>query len=201
MSTRAVTWVAKNSALTAEEMVHNAELAYRYLKNKGWSLQSIAATLANMEAESRINPGAWEGYIYGNMSGGYGLCQWTPATKYINWAGANWENNGQLQMDRLQYESLQGGEFWVKRHEDKSWTWDKFKASTESPQLLAVVFCWNFEGPWVVIAGSDEQKQELREYRGYLGQKWWTFVQRMESTPIKKRRRLPVWMMCRPHYK
>lgn len=194
----AVIWVAKNEPLNAEEMVNNAELVYRYLKAKEWTPQSIAAVLANMEAESRINPGAWEGYNYGNMSGGYGLVQWTPATKYINWAGDNWENNGPRQMDRLQYESTRGGEFWVKRHEDKSWTWETFKASTSDVKLLAVVFCWNFEGPAVVLWGTDKEKEELKEYRSYLAEKWWVFVERMESTPVVTRRKLPIWMMVKP---
>lgn len=45
--------------------------------------------LGNMETESTINPGIWQSLNSGNASGGFGLTQWTPATKYINWANNN----------------------------------------------------------------------------------------------------------------
>lgn len=39
-----------------------------------------------MQSESGIIADRWESDRVGNMNGGYGLVQWTPATKYIDWA-------------------------------------------------------------------------------------------------------------------
>lgn len=72
-----------------------------------WSKNAISAMLGNMEAESGINPGIWESLIpYGT---GYGLTQWTPYTKYSDWAisagFSAWENNGPAECSRIVYEA------------------------------------------------------------------------------------------------
>jgi len=55
---------------------------------RGWgsSAGAIAGILGNMQGESALIADRWEGDHVGNMSGGYGLVQWTPATVIINWA-------------------------------------------------------------------------------------------------------------------
>ena len=49
-----------SGGLTPEQMNANAIRMYQILRDQGWSLQSIAAVLGNMETESGLNPGAWE---------------------------------------------------------------------------------------------------------------------------------------------
>lgn len=201
MDARARTWIAKNQPLTNDETVNNAYLVYTRLKHEGWTLQCIAAVLANMEAESRINPGAWENYNYGNTSGGYGLVQWTPATKYINWAGEGWDTNHNKQLDRLLYESTMGGEFWVRRSPYSEWSFTDFVSSTEDVRTLACVFCWNFEGSAVVLWGTDAEKEALKKYRSDLADKWWSFIEENESNPTPiRRRKLPLWMYVKRKY-
>ena len=78
-----------NRFLNRKEMTVNAQYIMNYLTGKGWTKNAVAGMLGNMETESTINPGIWQSLQSGNMSGGYGLVQWTPATKYINWAKAN----------------------------------------------------------------------------------------------------------------
>jgi len=55
----------------------------------GWTLEALAGMLGNMQHESALNPWRWQGDtvspIYAN---GYGLPQFTPASGYINLAGA-----------------------------------------------------------------------------------------------------------------
>jgi hypothetical protein len=75
--------------LTDEEMLVNAKYIYNFLNGKGWSKNAIAGMLGNMQSESSINPNRWQSDNIGNLSGGYGLTQWTPATKYIDWANAH----------------------------------------------------------------------------------------------------------------
>ena len=76
-----------------EEMQNNAVLIWNYFKSQGWTLNSVAAMLGNMQSESTINPGIWEN-LDPIISNGYGLVQWTPSTKYSEWAGDGWEDNG-----------------------------------------------------------------------------------------------------------
>ena len=75
---------ASDEWLTDEKAEHNARLVYGYLKLRGWSHNAICATLGNMNKESSINPGKHQ--FYGP---GYGLVQWDPASKYLDWAAKN----------------------------------------------------------------------------------------------------------------
>ena len=81
--------ISGNKYLSQEEMENNAKEIYTYFKDKGWTLNAIAGVLGNMQQESTINPGLWQSLKEYNYSGGFGLVQWTPATKYTNWAVAN----------------------------------------------------------------------------------------------------------------
>jgi hypothetical protein len=76
--------------LTDAEMTVNANYIYSYLSKPeiGWSKNAIAAILGNMQSESSINPARWQSDNIGNTSGGYGLVQWTPATKFLDWCTA-----------------------------------------------------------------------------------------------------------------
>lgn len=95
-----MSWTIGNFYLTTEQMQGNAREVLSFFEQKGWSLNAIAGICGNMQSESNINPGIWQSLQEGNYSGGFGLVQWTPATNYTNWAGANGygitDPNGQL---------------------------------------------------------------------------------------------------------
>lgn len=65
--------------------------------------------LGNMVIESNINPGIWESLIV-NTENGFGLVQWTPATKLITWAqGERLDyKDGDTQLARIRYEIKNG---------------------------------------------------------------------------------------------
>ena len=95
---------------------NNANNIAYYFQQRGWTIESISAMLGNMQAESYLNPAQWEhGYgveVVGNH--GFGLVQWTPWTKYTNWAGSDWRTNFDKQLDRIQYELQEGEGFqWI----------------------------------------------------------------------------------------
>ena len=71
------------STLSESQMKANAEYIYDYLIGQGFTKNAACAVLGNMQAESGINPGIWQ-YSNHDLSGGYGLVQWTPATKFLN---------------------------------------------------------------------------------------------------------------------
>ena len=95
------TWVAGNYYLSESEMKNNAEMFYDRMRGYGFSLNAIAGILGNVQYESSINPGIWESLD--PYEGGYGLVQWTPYTKYSEWAGSGWQNNGDKQCERISY--------------------------------------------------------------------------------------------------
>lgn len=185
-------WIAKNTYLTETEMQHNAKIIYRYLLPKSWTLEAIAALIANFEHESTVSPARWQSGNYGNMSGGYGLAQWTPATKFTNWAGSDWETNHNKQLDFLQYHLEHPSEHWVKRAPYNNWTITQFAASTADPYTLACVFCWDYEGTYVVLYGSDAEKEALKERRGSAATKWYNFLKDVDPTPPAT---VPVWLL------
>lgn len=145
-------WIYKETAyLNSAEQKHNARFIQDYFTLQGWTREAIAGMLGNMQVESTINPGLWQGRVVPEdiytTEKGYGLTQWTPANKLITWADANMLDykNGDNQMLRIQYE----------RENNLQWstdnilhyTWDDYVSSHESPEILARVFVWAYERP------------------------------------------------------
>lgn len=152
--------ISSNEYLSLELMTQNARYVYQYLTARGWTRNAVCGLLGNMQSESTMNPGIWQSLNYGNYSGGYGLVQWTPATKYTNWAAANGYDigdiNGQLRwIDEVMASS---GE-WIPTAEYPL-SFAEFKVSTESPEYLASVFLKNFER-----AGVEKEEERRTQAR------------------------------------
>lgn len=83
-----MSWQAKPSgayALSSQEAKDNVNAYYNYFKtitNK----ENIVGMLCNVNEESGLNPWRWQGDTV-NLSGGYGLFQYTEASAYINLTG------------------------------------------------------------------------------------------------------------------
>ena len=122
-----------------------AEQIWDYLTSRGWTKQSVSALLGNMQSESEISADSWESGLIGNMSGGYGLVQWTPATKYINWAQSNGlvYQNVISQCKRLEWEVVNSQQFY-----NPNMTFAQFTKSTQSPEALADIFIRYYERPF-----------------------------------------------------
>ena len=164
-------WIAKNEYLSHSEMLNNAKLIWGYFGSKGCTLNAVCAMLGNMQHESSINPGIWEGLepFPSEELRGYGLVQWTPWTKYANWAGSDWQNNGNKQCERIMYEAENGIQ-WFSNPEapiiDPPLSFKQFLHSDKAVATLANYFLWYYEHPAVTIQpdrASDAEKwyQEL----------------------------------------
>ena len=131
-------WYCTNTymGLSSTEKDYNCSKAMGYLLRNGFTREAASAIIGNMWAESGMSPGQWEGGT--PYSGGYGLLQWTPYTLYSQWAGPDWENNGNLQMDRLMYEKANGLEFY--RTAPFNMSFNEFAVSTLSTDYLTEVF-------------------------------------------------------------
>ncbi len=167
-----MTFISTNTYLNLADMTINAHYIYNSLTLSGWTLNAVAGVLGNMQTESTINPGIWQGRNYGNMSGGYGLVQWTPATKYIDWAdqrGLEW-GHMDSQLDRIQYEIDHGLQWY---HPTMSFY--DFTQSELSPYELALLFVKHYERP----ANPYQVK------RGLQAQAWYTVLSGLEPPSYK----------------
>lgn len=154
-------WIQGNRYLTLAEMENNAIMVRNYLIQKGWTLNAIAGLLGNMQSESNINPGIWQDLNEGNLSGGFGLVQWTPATNFTEWATANGYTitDGTAQLKWINEETASFGQ-WIPI------SFNDFKTSTEPPATLASAFLKNFERAGVEVEAQRRTQAET----------WYTFI-------------------------
>lgn len=152
---------SKNGFLTRSQMKVNAQYILNYLTARGWTKEAVCGMLGNMETESTINPGIWQNLDEGNRQLGYGLVQWTPATKYINWANANGlkYNTMDSQLKRILYE-VKNNIQWINIR--SGMTFKEFTQSKESPYTLGLYFLSDYERP------RDSTQPE----RGQQAQAW-----------------------------
>ena len=151
--------------LTYNQMKINAVYIYKALKDKGWTLNAVAGMLGNMQRESTLNPGIWQNNDVGNTNVGYGLVQWTPATKYINWLlpgsdASTMDNN----ISRILFE-LENNLQWISTQEYPM-SFEEFTKSTQRPEDLASVFLYNYERAGV--SAENERRENALKWYFYL---------------------------------
>ena len=125
----------------------NAQYILNYLRACGWTKNAICGMLGNMQIESTINPGLWESRNEGNLKGGFGLVQWTPATNYIDWATARHlpVANMNSELERILYELDNNLQYY--KTSAYPLTFYQFSKSYASPGYLARAFMYNYERP------------------------------------------------------
>lgn len=179
--------VSGNRYLTQAEMEQNARYIWNYLGVRGWSMNAVAGILGNMQTESTINPGLWESMESGNTSRGFGLVQWTPATKLINWAQSYELDYTDIdtQLDRIEYELENGLQYYPTDLYPE--TFAEFKVSNKTPYYLGMAFLANYERPKV----ANQPK------RGTQAQAWYEFLSALPAPGATKpkRKALPLLMM------
>ena len=158
-----------------DKMQDNAKYIFKWLGNKGWSKNAVCGILGNMQTESTINPGRWESdRVEGNPSGhGYGLCQWTPYTKYTTWIKSKEDAptmDGNL--SRIMFE-LENGIQWIKT-QSYPMSFYEFSISTQTPRYLAMAFLKNYERP-------ADPNQPIR---GDQAEFWWDYLSTDVPIPI-----------------
>jgi hypothetical protein len=166
-------WISKNKFLSTSEQQNNALMFWAYFSAHGWTLNAVAGMLGNIQHESTINPGIWEGLNSDQSvhNKGYGLVQWTPWTKYADWAGADWENNGNLECERIIWERDNGAQYYSTSAYPLSFT--AFSQSTQSAAYLARAFLHNYERP---AEFHDTQ-------RGDSATKWYSYLAGQPTPP------------------
>lgn len=159
-----------SGTLSEAQMETNAQYIYRFLIENGWSVNAIAAMLGNMQAESGINPGRWQSDDVGNTSAGYGLVQWTPATKYIEWCtseGYSDPSEMDAGLNRIIFEVAANIQ-WIAT-DTYNYSFSEFSTSTATVADLAKAFLLNYERP-------ADQSEDVQTYRASLADSWYTFL-------------------------
>ena len=156
--------------LTESQMTTNAFYIYNALIDHGWVFTPICALLGNMEHESGLNPGRWQSDDVGNTSRGYGLVQWTPASKYIDWCSTQnlsdyttMDNN----IARILYE-VENGLQWIPTT-NYNFTFEQFTKNVGTVQYLSRAFLLNYERP-------ADQSESVQEKRSNSAVKWFTTI-------------------------
>lgn len=162
-------WIAKETnaygSMSESEMQNNALLQYGQLLAGGWTLNAIAGLMGNEERESYLNPGQWQGSTpVGTMSAGFGLVQWTPASKIIPWLG-NDKLSGVKQTEAIM--GLVANDWMPTTGYDLSY--DEFKQSSQSPEWCALAFAYNYERAGTVA--PEERQANARKWFNWLGGK------------------------------
>ena len=121
-----------------------AKEVYNFFTARGWTKNAICGMLGNMEYESDGLVPTRDEYSGG---GGYGLLQWTPASKLKDWATQNNLDytTTNTQCLRVQYEFEGNYIQYVNRSCNLSFS--AYSKSTETPEYLAECFVINYENP------------------------------------------------------
>lgn len=152
-------WVITNTSLTErsrpltdEEMKNNAKCFYGTMNILyGWTLNACCGVLGNMQSESTISPCRWQNdtpYGTPTESQGYGLVQWTPYTKVLDWLRDNGfliQNFGEGECARMNYEVATNTQWIATSAYPESFK--EFTQSKGNPYDLAIEFLANYERP------------------------------------------------------
>lgn len=173
--------VNSNKYLTVDQMKPNAKYVAQYLYLKGWTKEAIAGILGNMQKESNINPGLWQSLDALNWKMGFGLVQWTPATKLKEWADKNNLDYTDIdtQLARIIWEISNGDQYIKTSAYDL--TFKEFTQSTMSPEWLCSAFMRNYERPASYSTEEERQCYSRYWYDLMISEGWFEF----ENTPSK----------------
>lgn len=142
-------WTSTNTPLDtgSDEMVGNAYMVWQYFVALGFTAEAIAGLLGNMQQESTINPGRWQG----GHGPGYGLVQWDPASGWFNYASAHGidtndaDQNGEGQCQCIN-DCVSEGQWLPNTGHGYTYTWAEFSQLTNVSEATQA-FCWQYERP------------------------------------------------------
>ena len=194
-------WHNKDIGAYAEdspEAQENVMMMVQVLSRLGWTINAIAALAGNQYAESGFNPWRWESDTV-DPARGYGLFQYTPATKYINSSiaasyegfapnypmGSGGENDGTAQL-LFMHNNVDGGYI---RTSAYPLTFPEFQTSTLDPGYLALAWLYNYERPGDPGATADARAASARRWYQWISDNPY-IDKHCNILMLKKRRRL-----------
>lgn len=144
-------WVTEYKRyLSEKEALQNAQKVAYHFYGTDWSPEAISALCGNMKHESTLNPDMYEyGYTW-EADRGYGLVQWTPRSKYWNWAEQNGldPRSGDSQLARIDWE-VNNNKQWIAKSSYNKMTFAQFRQNSGNwdVEYLTEAFTWSYERP------------------------------------------------------
>lgn len=190
---------SSKDVLTWSQMQANSKYIYSWCTDKQptWTLNAISAILGNMQSEGALNPSQWEYGKNKSLDYGYGLVQWTPATKFLDWAKENGLDNKSIdaEMQRLEYERANGIQYYKTGTYNYSFT--EFLTGNRSVSELAAAWLYNYERPKNPAATKQQRINQANT--------WYKFLSGEDPNPPEppvpppippgdQARRMPIWM-------
>lgn len=170
--------------LTEEERYHNGMKLAQALYNYGWTEESIAGILGNVEPECGLSPATIESnpfdpdYIPSNQEildrttyyGGLGFVQWTPGrTELVQWA----EDTNQM----VWYDGLTQVKRFKYEYDTHYWPWWTWYVTVHSPpEDCAEFFCRRYCRPQDPDATVPNRRRE--------GLKWFNRIHDKLHRPV-----------------
>lgn len=157
-------------ARTDQEAIDNGMEFLSILMSLGFTKEACAGIWGNVGNEGGYNPWMWEGNqqiastdsynLDVSRSHGYGLFQYTPASKYVwdatcqAFAGfspnyldvAGTPNDGNAQVYAMDYLAKKG-DYSINPNHNFPLSYTDYMSSTQSPEYLAEAWMWNYERP------------------------------------------------------
>lgn len=163
--------------LTEAEAENNCLEVDNVLRGQlGWSANAVAAVCGNMWVESHINPGCWQYGHFEDWSFGYGLGQWTPASKLRSWAeerGLPYRGDGNTQLKMLDAQSSQWhtSSYPYPTGHTPPITWDEFRKSELDVTTLTEYFLYYWEDPhgYAETSRAERVEHALKYYEKITG--------------------------------
>ena len=194
-------WISRDSALNENEMKHNADILISYYRSQGINDKTIAGILANMQAESTINPGRQE--VGGS---GYGIVQWTPVSvlqNHCSTLGLSPYTDGDVQIRVLlseirnepNVEEWYSSQSFIENYYNSGATSDmigitgsQFLSNSMNwdADKLAIMFMVAYERP------SYDPNINHYQLRKMLALIWYTYISGITTNNNYKK-----WLMCR----
>ena len=162
--------------LTAPQMEINALVIGTYLRSIGWSFNAMAAALGNWEAECKLNPNLPTNKKFpANQTGAFGLPQWNPwGSRYGEYCRRNGipitasDDNQAARIEHQlayhEWECRPGGGYWIPTQVNK-YSWESWKRSQDSPELLAQAYYWEYERSG---SGAGNRPKLARKWADFL---------------------------------
>jgi hypothetical protein len=154
-----MTWISDYQKILSEsESLNNSQMVINHFVGSDWVKESLSALCGNMRHESFVNPNMYELGKAWEEDRGFGLVQWTPRSKYWNWAvGAGLDPySGDSQLARIDYEVDNNIQYIANGHQKRyglgtkyDFSFAEFRTNAYALSVgdLVEAFMWNYEGP------------------------------------------------------
>ena len=108
--------------------------------------------------KAALLPGKWE--VLNDTSSGFGLVQWTPASKFINALGTSESKTDiDVQLKRIQAEVDGTYTQWTSSSHSPAMTFSEYTKSTKTVATLAEYFLRCYERPEITTGMVSERKR------------------------------------------